>query len=489
VVELTDGGVELVTTLRLDRSWTRPGRGRVALGGSPLTLFRLTDGGVRVVEALESGGPLPVGHEPLTDRLLAAGAAHPVVDVPSAATPSGTADVPHLEAPVTAPLPADVTAVVPTHGEDPSTLTALVTSLRRSDRVADVIVVDDASPSPLAPIDGATVVRLEVNGGPGAARTAGAARARTPFVLFVDADVTIDDPTHTVAVLRAHLDDERTALVAPRVRARPSPGTLAAFEQARSPLDLGDEPARVRAMTRVSYVPAATLLVRSAAVEAVGGFDPALRFGEDVDLVWKLDEAGWRCRYEPAAVVEHCVRPDVRRWWRQRREYGSSAAALARRHPGALAPVRTSRWSVGAWALVGLGHPVLGAGLAAGTTVAFARTLGDVPDRAVVAARYAGLGNLHAGRILASALTRTWWPIALAAALVSRRARRVALVAVVVPAAVDWWRGRAVLGSLRHDPLRYIALRLVDDVAYGTGVWQGCLAERDLSALRPDITS
>lgn len=450
--------------LRLDRSWIRPGRGRVALGGSPLTLFRLTDGGVRVVEALEAGAALPAGHEPLTDRLLATGAAHPVVE-----PASGRA--------------ADITAVIPAHDEDPARLSALVASLRCCDLVAEVFVVDDASSPPIPGISGATVVHLDHNGGPGPARMAGASRAITPVVLFVDADVSLPDAEQMLGLLRAHLDDERTALVAPRVRARRASGVLAAFEQTRSPLDLGPEPARVRAMTRVSYVPAAALLVRRAALDEVGGFEPSLRFGEDVDLVWRLDEAGWRCRYEPDAVVEHRVRQTVRRWWRQRREYGSSAAVLARRHPGALAPVRTSRWSVGVWALIALGHPVVGAGLAGGTTVVFARTLGDVPDRAAVAARYAGLGNLHAGRIVASGLTRTWWPISLVAALASRRARRAVVAAVLVPAAIDWWRDRPQI-----DPVRYVALRLLDDVAYGTGVWQGCIAARDLSALRPDIT-
>jgi mycofactocin system glycosyltransferase len=453
----------------------------VALGGSPLTLFRLTDGGVRIVDALENGEVLPPGHEPLTDRLLAAGAVHPVVQ-PAVDTDPGDGNPADDSA--ARIVVADITVVIPAYAEDPVRLEALVASLRGSDLVAEVIVVDDASPSPLADIAGATVVRKAHNGGPGPARTAGSALAQTPFVLFVDADISVPDAAHALSLLRAHLDDDRTALVAPRVRARQAPGALAAFEQRRSPLDLGAEPARVRAMTRVSYVPAATLLVRRGVLDEVGGFDPTLRFGEDVDLVWRLDEAGWRCRYEPGAVVEHQVRPDLRRWWRQRREYGSSAAQLARRHPGALAPVRTSRWSVGVWTLIALGHPLLGAGLAAGTTVAFARTLGDVPDRAAVAARYAGLGNLHAGRILASGLTRTWWPLSLAAALVSRRARRVLVAAVVVPAAIDWWRDRPPL-----DPVRYLALRIVDDVAYGTGVWQGCVAERDTTALRPDITA
>ena len=80
------------------------------------------------------------------------------------------------------------------------------------------------------------------------------------------------------------------------------------------PLDLGPVEGRVRARTRVSYVPAAAVVVRTTPSGEVGGFDEDLRVGEDVDLVWRLDEAGWRCRYEPAAAVTHAVRPRLGAW-------------------------------------------------------------------------------------------------------------------------------------------------------------------------------
>ena len=66
---------------RLDASARRPDSGRVLIAGSPLRVFTLGTGGVRVVEAIERGDTPPAGHEPLTDRLLDAGAIHPVVDL------------------------------------------------------------------------------------------------------------------------------------------------------------------------------------------------------------------------------------------------------------------------------------------------------------------------------------------------------------------------------------------------------------------------
>lgn len=460
--------LSLMPRYRLDTSWTRPGRGAVALAGSPLTLFRLTPGGQRIAEALENGDELPEGHAPLTDRLLDAGALHPEVVG---------------EVPPDAPRVGDVDVIIPVHDEDPARLDEMVTSLRQSPYVRQIVIVDDGSAIPLDVIVGAHVLRLDANSGPAAARNAGFAATAAGAVLFVDADVSCDEPVALIDALVRHLDDDRVALVAPRIVARPGEGALAAFEALRSPLDLGTEPARIRALTRVSYVPAAMILVRREAFDAAGGFDQRLRYGEDVDLVWRLDEAGWRCRYEPAVVASHDVRPTFEAWLRQRRDYGTSAAALAQRHGGDVAPVRLGRWSVAAWLTGILVHPLAGIAVAGATTAEFARRLGDIPERTTLAVRYAGLGHLHAGRLLARAVTRTWWPIALVCALMSRRARRVVLLAALTPALVEWSVRRPPI-----DPARYVALSLADDVAYGSGVWLGCLRERRFRALAPAIT-
>ena len=61
-------------------------------------------------------------------------------------------------------------------------------------------------------------------------------------------------------------------------------GPVLAYEAARSPLDLGDEPGLAGPGRRVGFVPATALVVRRSAFEAVGGFDTRLTVGEDVDL-------------------------------------------------------------------------------------------------------------------------------------------------------------------------------------------------------------
>lgn len=414
---------------RLDTSYER--HGHVVIAGSPLRLFRLGAAGVDVIERLEAGDEVPRSR--LTDRLLDAGAVHPVIE-------RHAAD------------PDRVTVVTPTRDE-----TETVPPAAHARRT---IVVDDGSEPP---VPGATI-RLDESGGPAVARNAGLDLVDTELVAFVDSDVEL--APDWLDGLLGHFDDPSVALVAPRVRSTPANGRLARYERDRSPLDLGHEPARIRAGTRVSYVPAAALVCRTEAVRSIGGFDADLRFGEDVDLVWRLDRAGWRCRYEPSVEVSHRPRRTWRAWAEQRVGYGSSAAPLARRHPGALAPAAMSSWSAGAWALGAAGHPIAGAVVGAGSAAALTRVLDDVPPR--VAFRLAALGTAHAGRTLASAVRRAWWPLVAVASVRSRTARRIGVVSLLAA------------GS---------PVRAVDDLAYGIGVWRGVWRERRIDALVPRFSS
>jgi mycofactocin glycosyltransferase len=416
----------------LDRSYER--HGHVVVAGSPLRLFRLGPKGVDVVAEAERGDE--VEPSALLERLTDAGAIHPL------------------------PRPGrftagDVTVVRPVLTQSPLDAAELAAA-----GVHRTVVIDDASPVEVA---GATV-RFERNRGPAAARNAGLALVDTALVAFVDADVVLHPGW--LEPLLGHFDDERLALVAPRIRSVGGQGRLAEYERTSSPLDLGGDPAQIRPGTRVSYVPAAAVVCRADAIRDLGGFDESLRFGEDVDLVWRLSAAGAICRYEPAVTVGHRARSTWTGWARQRMNYGSSAGPLSRRHGGALAPARMSGWSVAAWVLVLAGRPVAGAALTVSTAAALVATLRGVPPRRTFG--LASLGTLRAGRALADATRRVWWPIVALAALRSRVARRVAVLSLLAA-------GRP--------------LRAADDLAYCAGVWRGMWAARTLAPIVPDITS
>jgi hypothetical protein len=621
--------------LRADPRTRLVAGGAVLVGGSPVRVLRLSPAGEAQVRSWFAGSPVPeaVTARKLARRLLDAGIAHPSFPPPPAvpsraarspSSPGGTnpAVSPLADGP---PAGSTVTVVIPVRDRH-SELARCLAGLRDGDiRAGDsrdgdghsrgargprVIVVDDASADPgaiaaIAARYGAEVVRRPVNGGPGAARNTGLTAAGTELVAFLDSDC-VPRPGWLDRLL-PHFADPAVGAVAPRiVPHQAGTGWLARYEGASSTLDMGRRPSIVRPGAQVPYVPGAALVVRKAA--AGSGFAPGLRVGEDVDFVWRLADAGWRVRYEPAARMGHDHRVTFVAWFSRRADYGTSAATLERRHPGAVRPLYASWWTVGAWAAALSGHPAAAVALAGTATALLARRLSRVtgerwplpvprstapppapavdnskkqtrlgvgrtsgcryrhiaplrtpnnfgeparPDNskkrscwavgretgcrwrhiaplrtpddagepgrsdnskkraesvvragAVVRAepvvragaagwgvtawplalRWAGGGTVAAARPLGSAISRTWWPAAIPAAIAFPALRRPLAVLVLVPPLLDWAGRRPPL-----DPVRYVAARLLDDAAYSVGVWHGCVTRRSIRPLLPVI--
>ncbi|MGH3413713.1 MAG: mycofactocin biosynthesis glycosyltransferase MftF, partial [Marmoricola sp.] len=349
------------------------------------------------------------------------------------------------------------------------------------------VVVDDGSADPgevarLARRAGARLVRHEQARGPAAARNSGLSVAATPLVCFVDSDVVPE--TGWLAGLRRHFDDPAVAAVAPRVVALDDDargGWVSRYEAARSSLDMGPVAAAVRPHGRVPYVPGATLLARHTLLGE--GFDEAMTVAEDVDLVWRLVARGWRVRYEPAALVRHDHRTGATSWLARRAFYGTGAAPLARRHGGSAAPMVLTSWTAALSGVVLAQRrwSAPAAGLLCG--MATARTAYRMHGDAAAwrtAATATGIGIGAVGRQTAAALTRHYWPLTVALAVVSRRARRALLVAAVAEGLADHRRARPAL-----DPVRHLMARRLDDLAYGTGLWWGAARGRSVRALLP----
>jgi mycofactocin glycosyltransferase len=451
--------------LQLDRSTRLLAGGAIVLGGRPARMLRLTPAGARLVTAWSDGAP--VTDQPaalrLARRLIDTGLAHPL---------------PHGGEWTT----ADVAVVIA--ARDRADL--LAACLARVGPVAEVVVVDDGSSDPeaiaaVAREGGARMLTQALPTGPAAARNAGLSATTAPLVAFVDSD------TRPVAgwleLLLGHFEDAATAAVAPRIVVPAGRGALAAYEAVRSPLDLGDAPGSVGPGQPIGFVPAAALVARREALAHVGGFDASMRFGEDVDLVWRLAAAGWAVRYEPTARVEHPQRVSVRAWLGQRIAYGSSAGPLARRHPGRLRHVVVPAWALAPWLLVAAGRPR--AGLLAGVscTAVLGARLPDVPEARWQMLTLAAASNLRMNQQILDSAWRAYPPLVLAGALRSSRARRVTGLALTASIAVDWVQRRP-----RLDLLRFGALRAADDLAYATGVWLGCLRARTAGPLIPQVT-
>jgi mycofactocin system glycosyltransferase len=385
-----------------------------------------------------------------------------------------------------APAPAaltvsDVDIVIPVL-DDPDRLGDLLSTLPPG---ADVVVVDDGSADHLAieqvaSAANARLVRHPVNLGPAAARNTGLAHTAAPFVAFIDADC-LATPAWPGGLLR-HFADPSVAAVAPRVTPEDDGRSLLErYEATRSSLDMGGQPELVRPGARLGFVPSAALVVRRSALHP-GGFDEELRLGEDVDLVWRLADAGWLVRYDPSVSVQHRTRTRLRSWLRRKVEYGSSAPDLEERHPGNLAPARPSAWSVATIALVAAGHPAVAAAVQAIPLALLDRKLRKLPNGRLLAMSVTGQGLVADAIGVGQALRREWWPVGVAALLASPRSRaaRVLALLMLVPLAIEWSVQRPHL-----NPAMYGGLRLLDDAAYGSGVIAGSIRGRTVRPLQP----
>lgn len=433
-------------SLTLDVDTVRLNEGAWFRASSGLAL-RLTTPGVLAWEELSAGTVNSRRAGRLARRLTDDGFAHPV--------PPSLREKP------------DLSVVIPVRDRIPD-LERCLTSLGTT---YPVVVVDDgsldaAAVAQVAAAHGARLIRLATNRGPAAARNVGFAALDTDLVAFVDSDTV--PGRHWIARLAAHFADPAVGAVAPRVVPLVQASTVGKYAAARCSLDLGQLPARVVPYGRVSYVPAAALLVRRRAVldVALGHdvFDAQLRTGEDVDLVWRLHEAGWRVRYDPGEEVGHREPSTWRGLLRRRHSYGLSASVLARRHPSAMAPL------------------FLVPGLARQLIAGVIRRRRTGSDELARLSTSAGVrGTLQTWRGTGRYLVQ-FAPWLLAVGMLNRRTR-LATAALALAPVLGEWRGR----RSPIDPLSFSIGYLADEISYGSGVIAGCIRNRTLVPLRPVV--
>ncbi|GAB2478219.1 mycofactocin biosynthesis glycosyltransferase MftF [Jatrophihabitans fulvus] len=437
-------------------------------GGSPARVLRLSAAAADALDRLrEHPARTPVERR-LARRLTDVGLAHPVPP------PDGA---------------LELTVVVPVRDRT----AALARCLASLGARHPVVVVDDGSADPaavraVAREHGAHALRHLVNAGPAQARNTGLGAVTTSLVAFVDSDTEPDGAA--LEALAAHLADEAVAAAAPRIAPRAGDSAAGRYTRSRGTLDLGALPARVLPYTTVSYVPTAALVARTSALREVARdvagvghvFDTTMRVGEDVDLIWRLVAAGHRVRYDPSITVPH----DEPRTWRgltaRRFRYGTSAAPLSERHPGHVAPLVVHPLFTGAVAAALLRRPLPAAALAVTAALRTRTALrrADVPAGGVPRATADALGQTFLGT--ARAATQLAAPLLLAA-LRPRATRAGAIAVLAVPPLVAWRRAGGRTTGL--DPVRFAALALADDLAYGAGVITGCLRHRTTVPLRP----
>jgi GT2 family glycosyltransferase len=194
----------------------------------------------------------------------------------------------------------------------------------------EVIVVDDGSTDDT----GAILARFpevrsihQANRGLSAARNVGLQAATGTVVAYTDADCFANSSwlTHLVAQLQ---HSGAAAVGGPNLT--PEDGWLAGCVAAAP-----GQPTHVLENNQVAeHIPGCNMAFRRAALEAVNGFDPEYRkAGDDVDVCWRLQQAGFWITFAPGAFVWHHRRQNPRAYLRQQAGYGEAEALLQFKHP------------------------------------------------------------------------------------------------------------------------------------------------------------
>jgi GT2 family glycosyltransferase len=217
---------------------------------------------------------------------------------------------------------------MPFAGDEAEALAAEATLLALGTEPGDALILSDNTGT--APrVEGLIVVRADGERSPARARNAGAALARTDWILFIDADC-VAPPELLEAYFDADIAPDVGALAGAVVPLSGATTVAARYASERNFL-------RQEAHLAHSYRPravAANLMVRREAFEQIGGFYEGLRAAEDTDFSWRLQAAGWRLGFSPGASVQHRYRTTVRDLRRQWRGYAAGRAWLARRYEG-----------------------------------------------------------------------------------------------------------------------------------------------------------
>ena len=203
----------------------------------------------------------------------------------------------------------------------------------------EVIVVNDGSTDDTSRIAGEYDVRLieSENRGLSRARNTGLAAASGDIVAYIDAD--------------ARPDDEWLSFLAARFAARHDgavggpicPGPAPARSRGQWPTRLEARRADLRRRGRAHPGVQHGVPTRRAGCDR--RFDPQFRTaGDDVDVCWRLHDAGVRIGFEPAAVVWHHRRDTVRGYLAQQRGYGEAEGMLERKWPQNYSPAGHPMW-------------------------------------------------------------------------------------------------------------------------------------------------
>lgn len=197
----------------------------------------------------------------------------------------------------------------------------------------EVIVVDDASTQPLDVLRphyaeklSLTVLRLPQNSGPAAARNAGVTAAAGEIILFTDADCQPHE-LWLEKMLAPFADTNITG--AKGVYASRQSDLWARLAQ----LEFEERYEELASHSEIDFIDTHSAAYRKNAIQTAGGFNVGLRQNEDVDLAFRIKQAGARFVFIPDALVFHTHREGWQAYAKLKFWRGFWRMQVYRQHP------------------------------------------------------------------------------------------------------------------------------------------------------------
>jgi O-antigen biosynthesis protein len=178
------------------------------------------------------------------------------------------------------------------------------------------------------------------NRGLSAARNIGAEAATGTIVAYTDSDC-VADPHWLDYLVATMLRNGLAACGGPNFPpAEPSlvPSAVAVSPGGPTHVLLSDEIAE--------HIAGCNMAFERDLILALGGFDPIFRAaGDDVDFCWRVQDAGYRIGYSPAAMVWHFRRNTVGAYIGQQKGYGKAEALVLAKHPARFNLFGQAKWA------------------------------------------------------------------------------------------------------------------------------------------------